>query len=64
MNAVKNNYDVNYMESIIKYHFTIAKGYLEEQFMADTDESEVRYMYFERLCEICSTRSLDIILSE
>jgi hypothetical protein len=62
LNAVKNNYDAAYMESIIKYHFDLAKNYLEEQFMCDTDESEVRYMYFEKICKICGTRSLEDIL--
>lgn len=63
MNAVKNGYDMKYMESIIKYHFNLAHDYLEEQFMSDTDEREVRYMYFERICKICRTRSLEDILA-
>ena len=63
INAIIKNYDLNYMESIIKYHFNIASNYLEEQFMADTDEREIRYMYFENICSICNTKPLDTILS-
>ncbi len=63
MNAVKNGYDMTYMESIITYHFNLANNYLEEQFMSDTDEREVRYMYFERICNICGTRPLEKILA-
>lgn len=64
INAINNSYDLNYLESIIKYHHQLATNYLEEQFRAETEECDIRYTYFERICKICETKQLNDILNE
>ena len=51
---ISNSVDQNSLLAVVSKYERIASWELEEQYKADTDESEIRWMYFDRIRRIIS----------